>query len=84
MYTIVGGDQKEYGPVEADVLRQWIAQGRANRATRVRIDSDPNWKVLGELPEFGEALGAQDKPPAVADLTVPPPASSLPTVEDFR
>ena len=29
-YTIIGGDQKEYGPVTGDDLRQWMAEGRLN------------------------------------------------------
>ena len=29
MYKILGADQKEYGPVTAEELRIWIAQGRA-------------------------------------------------------
>ena len=30
MYKILGGDGKEYGPVLADTLRQWVREGRAN------------------------------------------------------
>ena len=28
MYRIQGADQRQYGPVSADIVRQWIAQGR--------------------------------------------------------
>ena len=30
MYRILGADGKQYGPISADVLRQWIAQGRGH------------------------------------------------------
>ena len=33
MYTIIGGDGKEYGPVTAEQIRSWIAAGRANLET---------------------------------------------------
>jgi len=35
MYTIIGGDQKQYGPVTAEELRRWIAEGRADAQTQV-------------------------------------------------
>ena len=28
MYKIQGADQKDYGPVTADLMRQWIAERR--------------------------------------------------------
>ena len=28
MYKIIGGDQKEYGPVTAEQLRLWVTEGR--------------------------------------------------------
>lgn len=57
MYKILGGDGREYGPVSADVLRQWIAEGRANAQTRVLPEGESEWKLLGGLPEFMGALG---------------------------
>ena len=35
MYKIIGGDQKEYGPVTADQLRAWITEGRVNGLTSI-------------------------------------------------
>ena len=35
MYKIIGADQKEYGPVSAEQLRLWIAEGRVNGQTSV-------------------------------------------------
>lgn len=52
MYRIIGSDGKEYGPISADQLRQWINQGRANAATRVLVEGSTEWKLLGSLAEF--------------------------------
>ena len=56
MYKILGADQKEYGPVSADQLRQWITEGRANAQTMVFAEGGTEWKALGSLPEFAQAL----------------------------
>ena len=57
MYKIIGADQKEYGPVSADQLRQWIAEGRASGASLVRPEGATEWQPLSAFPEFAEALG---------------------------
>ncbi len=63
MYKIIGGDQKEYGPVSADQLRAWIAEGRVNAQTRVQPDGSTDWVALGTLPEFTGSFGAKLPPP---------------------
>ena len=57
-YTIIGGDGKEYGSVTADQLRQWIADGRANAQTRMRMEGATEWKSLAEFPELHAAFTA--------------------------
>ncbi len=57
MYKIIGADQREYGPVTADQLRQWIAEGRAGPQSLVRPEGSAEWKPMRELPEFADALG---------------------------
>lgn len=52
MYKIIGTDCKTYGPVSAEQLRQWIAQGRANALTQTLAEGATEWKPLGALPEF--------------------------------
>lgn len=69
MFTILGADGKEYGPVTADKLREWIAGGRANGQTKARREGETEWRSLADFPEF--AL-----PPAAA---VPPPVGAIPT-----
>jgi Domain of unknown function (DUF4190)/GYF domain 2 len=52
MYKIIGADGREYGPVTAEQLRRWIAEGRANAQTRVLAEGSLEWKPLGTLVEF--------------------------------
>lgn len=55
MYKIIGADQKEYGPISADQIRQWISEGRANGQTLVCAEGTTDWKPLEQFPEFGLA-----------------------------
>lgn len=73
MYTIIGADGKEYGPVAADKIRGWIAAGRANAQTQCRRDGDTAWSTLGSVPEFAAAFAAATAPGAipVAGATTP-------------
>lgn len=62
-YSIIGGDQKEYGPVDAEQVRRWVREGRANRASLLRR-GEGQWKPLVEHPEF-EDLFRSSAPPLV-------------------
>jgi len=52
MFKIIGGDQKEYGPVTADELRVWIAEGRLSGQSYVCGESSSEWTPLSAFPEF--------------------------------
>lgn len=52
MYKILGADQKEYGPIDAEQIRQWISEGRLNGQTQACIEGSQEWKPLGTFPEF--------------------------------
>src|ERR1035441_3932827 len=56
MYKIIGADRREYGPVTADQLRNWIAEGRATAQTRAQAEGSAQWKPLTEYLEFAAAL----------------------------
>lgn len=58
-YTIIGGDQKQYGPVSADELRQWIAEGRLSGYSLILPEGGADWRALAVFPEFADALGSQ-------------------------
>ena len=74
MYKILGADGKEYGPVSGEVLRQWVAEGRANAQTKVLLEGAVEWKRLEEIPEFGPAHSGTPRLPSF-----PAPLSPLPS-----
>jgi uncharacterized RDD family membrane protein YckC len=63
MFTILGADGKEYGPVPAATVRKWIADVRADARTQVRREGETGWRSLGELPEFADAFATAVPPP---------------------
>lgn len=68
MYKIIGADGRQYGPISAEQLRQWILEGRANAQTQTFADGATEWKPLGALPEFASAF-APPIPPTINPLT---------------
>jgi len=75
MYKIIGADRREYGPVSADQIREWIAQGRANGQTLAQAEGSGAWNPLSAYPDFAEALASQAGQPVAA---VPAPAAGAP------
>lgn len=76
MYKIIGGDQKEYGPVPIETVVQWIRDNRANAQTLVQKEGGP-WLPLGSLPEFAAALAEQSSAaPASGPAPLPMPTPS--------
>ncbi len=73
MYRIIGADQKEYGPVTAEQLRQWIVEGRADGRTLVRAEGGA-WKPLSTFSEFADALRAQSPAPPLPTGGQTPPS----------
>ena len=55
-YKIIGVDGKEYGPVTAAQLKQWIAENRVNAQNEVLTEGAGEWKSLGEIPELAVLL----------------------------
>jgi len=72
-YKIIGGDQKQYGPVSADELRQWIAEGRLSGGSLILPEGGAEWKPVAAFPEFATALGSQTaaRPPLAAATADP-------------
>lgn len=63
MFTIIGGDGKEYGPVTADQIRAWIAGGRANFDTQAKAVGSEEWRRVGDFAEF---TAPAEAPPTLA------------------
>lgn len=68
MFTIIGGDGKEYGPVSADQIRAWLAGGRANLETKAKAIGSEEWRRLGDLAEFTGAGSAPPPPLATGEI----------------
>ena len=66
MYKIIGQDGKEYGPITAAQLRQWIAENRIESRTPVFTDGAKDWTFVGLLPEFAGLFPASSS-------QIPPP-----------
>ena len=58
MYRIIGADGREYGPISAEQVRQWIAESRANASTPTLTEGATEWKPLASLPEFSILFAA--------------------------
>lgn len=71
MFTILGGDGKEYGPATLAQIRAWITSGRANLDTQAKLAGDTEWRRLGDIPEFNGTIDPNVPPPlaAAADTT---------------
>lgn len=85
MFTILGADGKEYGPVTVGQIAEWIAGGRANLQTKARLNGETEWKTLGDFPEFGiRPSSGPDEPvvvPSVVRTYSPAPAAAVSGLE---
>jgi hypothetical protein len=77
MYKIIGGDQKEYGPVTADDLRRWIAEGRLSGQSLVQAEGGGEWKPLSAFVEFADALRPQAGQAQLAGAVCPPAMAAV-------
>ena len=84
-YKIIGGDQREYGPVSTEEVAQWIQQGRANGDTQVQAVGSEDWVPLRDVPELTPALAATAGPPPMPPMppggpgSPPPPHTTIPS-----
>ena len=77
MFTILGADGKEYGPVTAAKIAEWIAGGRANLQTQARRAGETEWRTLADFVEFNPAA---TPPPLPAAVPVSAQAASAPQI----
>lgn len=77
MYTIIGGDGKEYGPIALEQIQQWIAQGRANGQTQVQKEGG-TFQPLSSHPELAALL------PGASGAASAPPVQGFKPVSGFR
>ena len=73
MYTILGSEGKQYGPIDVSAVQTWFTDGRINRETMVQTSESDDWKKLSEIPELVAALGLDKLAPSLPPV-VPTPA----------
>jgi len=77
-YTIIGGDQKQYGPVTTEEVRQWLAEGRLNAHSLAKGEGDAEFRQLSMFPELADAFAQKGKTPGIIAPAAPPPVFELP------
>lgn len=74
MYKVLGSDQRQYGPIDAEQVRQWIRERRLNQQSLAQREDSDIWMPLGAFAEFQEEL-------ARAGTAPPPPPAAFPLPE---
>jgi hypothetical protein len=64
MYRVIGADYKEYGPIDANQVRQWIIERRLNSTSLIQPEGCTGWQPLSSIADFAAVL-AQVAPVAV-------------------
>ncbi len=82
MFTILGADGKEYGPVAAAKITEWITGGRANLQTQARRAGETEWKTLGDFVEFNPAATPPPLPTGSSVMAAPAAPAPLAAVAD--
>ena len=70
-FRFIGGDGREYGPVDLATLQQWTREGRVARAVRVWDSRAGNWLLAEQIAELAPFFG-------VASAATPPPVVPVP------
>jgi uncharacterized RDD family membrane protein YckC len=76
MFTIIGGDGREYGPATVQQIRIWLAEGRANLETKAKAAGTDEWRRLRDFLEFSPeeratAFGAESAAEPPVGVVVP-------------
>jgi hypothetical protein len=78
MFKVIGLDQKEYGPIEAEVVRLWLSQGRLHTQSLILREGDAKWQPVTRFHEFA----ALAPPPMAAGSSEP--ANALATIVPYK
>lgn len=74
---MIGADGREYGPVAAETIRNWIRQRRANGRTQLRPVDESQWRSLDQFEEFTDRTSE----PAGISGGFTPPSFDRPDVD---
>lgn len=73
-FKIVGGDGREYGPIDLATLQQWSREGRIVRDSKVWDSRTSGWLRAGDITELAGIFSCAPVQPAA------PPAMPVPLV----
>jgi RDD family protein len=59
-YIVLGKDNAEYGPVDAETLQKWVEHGRVFKDTKIRNSLMKKWNEAGSMDFLQEAFSIQD------------------------
>jgi len=78
MFKIIGADQKEYGPIGVEQIRQWIRDGRLNGQTPAQRAGEGEWQQLSAFAEFADLFQTTAASPGPAPTYAPAAAAPSP------
>jgi hypothetical protein len=64
-------DETEYGPLDAEQIREWVREKRMDNNSLVRKSTDEEWRPLGQVPDWQTSAIPPEGIPPVA-RTGPP------------
>lgn len=73
MYKIIGADGRQYGPVNLEQMRRWLAENRVRADTLVQAEGATDWKPLNSFPELAAEL--KSAPPTIGAIASPAPSN---------
>lgn len=76
MYKIIGADGQQYGPVDLNQMRRWMAENRIRPETLVQAEGSTEWKPFSSFQEF--VAESKAAPPGFTPPVAPPPTVSNP------
>jgi TM2 domain-containing membrane protein YozV len=69
MYKIIGADGQQYGPVNLEQMRRWLAENRVRAESLVQAEGSADWKPLSSYPELAAEL--KSAPPTIGSIAAP-------------
>jgi TM2 domain-containing membrane protein YozV len=74
MYKIIGADGQQYGPINLEQMRRWLAENRVRADTSVQAEGSSEWNPLSSFPELAAEL--KSAPPTIGSVAPPPTLSN--------
>jgi len=81
-FKIIGGDGREYGPIDLATLQQWTREGRLRADTRVWDSRNGAWQTAAQVAELATVLGVSAPPPLPPATPAMAPAAP-PSIGDY-